>query len=77
MVFFRKPLDLLTIPPDEDRVRHQPVAVLEDHPALVSDGKDRADEVLIVAHAPGHPVHDEPNPPLGHLFPPAFPAFSM
>ena len=70
VMFLSKPLNLLAIPPNEDRIHHQPVAVAENDAALVADGEDRADEVLIVAHPPGHAVHDQPNPPLGHCFPP-------
>ena len=52
--------------PDQDRIRHHPVAVLERHTALVADGADRADQVLVHAHAPGDAVHDDAEPLLRH-----------
>ena len=70
VVLLGEPLDLLAIAADEDRVGHQPVAVAEDDAALVADREDRADQVLVVAHAAGDAVHDQPQPPLGHRYPP-------
>ena len=42
-----------------DRVRHQCAAVVESHAALLADGQDRPDQVLIQPHAPGDAVHDD------------------
>jgi hypothetical protein len=47
------------IPAHENRIRHQARAVLERHAALLADLEDRADEVLVHAHAPGDAVHDD------------------
>ena len=44
----------------------QPVAILERKPPCVADGEDGAHQVLIVAHAPGDAMHDQPQPLLGH-----------
>ena len=52
-------LDSLGIAADEDRIGHHPVAIGEQHAALVADGHDRADQVLVQTHAPGHAVHDD------------------
>ncbi len=62
-------LDLGGVAPDQDRVRHQPVTVPELDPALAADRRDRAHQVLVVAHAPGDPVHDETELAQGHLSP--------
>ncbi len=58
--------DLLRIAPDQDRVGHEARAVPEHHAALPPDFQDRAREVLVRAHAPGHAVHDDADAPLGH-----------
>jgi hypothetical protein len=52
-------LHLRRVAPDEDRIRHQARAVLERNAALPADFEDRAHEVLVHAHAPGDPVHDD------------------
>ena len=52
--------------PDQDRVGHHPVAVLERHAALITDGADRTDQVLVHAHASGDAVHDDAEPLLRH-----------
>ena len=56
----------LRIAADEDRVRHQAGAVLQRHAALPADLEDRADEVLIHAHASRHAVHDDADALLRH-----------
>ena len=54
------------VAPDQDRVGHHPVAVLQRHAALVADRADRADQVLVHAHASGDAVHDDAEPLLRH-----------
>ncbi len=54
------------VAPDQDRIGHHPVAILQRHAALVADRADRADQVLVHAHAPGDAVHDDAEPLLRH-----------
>jgi hypothetical protein len=65
----RQCLDLLGVAADQDRVGHHLVAVGERHAALGTDRKDRSDQVLVQAHAPGHAVHDEAEGPGRHVCP--------
>ena len=51
---------------DQDRVGHHRVAVLERDAALGADGDDRADQMLVHAHAAGHAVHDDAETLLRH-----------
>ena len=51
-------LDLAGVAADQDRIGHHAVAVRELHAALVADGDDRADQMLVQPHAAGDPVHD-------------------
>src|SRR4026208_1326495 len=53
--------------PDQDRIGHHPVAVLQRHAALVADRTDRADQVLVHAHTSGDAVHDDAETLLGHV----------
>ena len=48
-------------PPHQDRLREGDIPVGQRHPALLADGEDRADEVLIRPHAPRDAVHDDAN----------------
>src|SRR5690606_32031809 len=66
LVLLRQALDLVAVAADDDDVRHQPGAVGEGDAALVADGEDGAHQVLIVAHAPGDPVHDDADASPGH-----------
>jgi hypothetical protein len=50
---------LLGVAADEDRVGHDLVAVGQRHAALRADRADRADQVLVHAHAAGDAVHDD------------------
>src|SRR5262249_2749887 len=52
---------------DQDRVGHHPVAVLERDAALRADGENRADQMLVHAHAPGDAVHDDAETVLRHF----------
>jgi hypothetical protein len=45
--------------PDQYRLGEQDLAARQGQPALFADGQDRADQVLAVAHATGHAVHDD------------------
>jgi hypothetical protein len=62
--------DLLFIAADQDRVRHHPVAILQRDTAFAADGGDRADQVLVHAHAPGHGVHHDSEPMCRHYLGP-------
>jgi len=52
---------------DQDRVGHHPVAVLERDAALRADRQNRADQMLVHAHAAGDAVHDDAEPLLRHF----------
>src|SRR5262249_21733557 len=52
---------------DENRVGHHPVAVLERDAALGADRENRADQMLVHAHAAGDAVHDDAEPLLRHF----------
>ena len=58
--------ELSFIAPDEDRIRHHPIAVLERHAALRPNGDNGANEMLIHAHAAGDAVHDDAKTLLRH-----------
>ena len=51
---------------DQDGIGHHSVAAGEENTALVTDGANRADEVLVVAHPPGDAVHDQAETPYRH-----------
>src|SRR6185503_16748085 len=65
-VLLRQRLDLRRVAPDQDRVGHHARAVLQRHAALLADLEDRADQVLVHAHAPGDAVHDDADSSLAH-----------
>ena len=76
LYIFRDPLDamafrqrryLLQVAAYEDRVRHGPVAIGERYSALVPDGHDGTDQVLVVAHPSGNAVHDDADTPTSHV----------
>jgi hypothetical protein len=50
--------DLCGVAADQHRVGHDPPPRTEQDAALVPDCDDRADEVLVRAHAAGNAVHD-------------------
>jgi hypothetical protein len=58
-VLARELFELRGVAADEQRVGHEARAVLQGHAALLADLEDRADEVLVHAHAPGDAVHDD------------------
>ncbi len=58
-VFQGERFHLLRVPADQDRVDLDAVTAGEPHAALFPDGQDRADQVLVHAHAPGDAVHDD------------------
>src|SRR5262245_21993515 len=58
---------LCLIAADQDRVGHHQVAVLERDAALRADGENRADQMLVHAHAAGDAVHDDAEPVLRHF----------
>ena len=53
-----KPLDLVGIAADQDRIGHHAVAIRQHHAALVADRDDGADQMLVQPHAAGDTVHD-------------------
>ncbi len=65
-MLLRQLLDFCRVASHQDRVGHQARAVLERHPALAADFEDRADQVLVHAHAPGHAVHDDADATFAH-----------
>src|SRR4029079_19041249 len=65
-VFPGELLDLRRVAPDQQRIRHHARAVLERDAALPADLEDRADQVLVHAHAPGDAVHDDADALLAH-----------
>jgi hypothetical protein len=54
---------------EQDRLGPEHGAVAEVESALVAQGEDRPDEVLAVAHAPGHAVHGDTHRPACHVSP--------
>jgi hypothetical protein len=58
---------LLGVAADEDRVRHDPRAVLQHGAALGADRQDRAHEMLVRPHPSGDAVHDDAETLLAHL----------
>jgi len=50
--------------PDQQRIGHEARAVLQQHAALLADLEDRADQVLVHPHPPGHAVHDDADSPV-------------
>ena len=57
-----QPGELALVAADQHRLRPDHLATVRDA-ALRADREDRADEVLVVAHAAGHAVHGDPDPP--------------
>jgi hypothetical protein len=53
-----QPFDLVGVAADQDRIRHDAVAIRQQHATLVADRDDRADQMLVESHAAGDPVHD-------------------
>lgn len=51
--------ELVVTPPRQDRIRHQGKVVTDFDAALIADGADAADQVLIGAHASSDAVHDD------------------
>jgi hypothetical protein len=47
------------IAPDEDRLRIKPGTILKLKTAFFLEGQNRADKVLIPAHAAGNTVHSD------------------
>src|SRR5262249_47325898 len=66
-VRLRQLRQLCLVAADENRIGHHPVAVLERDAALRADGENRADQMLVHAHAAGDAVHDDAEPVLRHL----------
>src|SRR3546814_5424275 len=44
---------------NQDRIGHHALAVLQHDAAVVADGDDRPDQMLVHAHAAGDAVHDD------------------
>ena len=59
-------LKLVLIPADQNWVRHQNGSIVEGKAALIADGENRPDQVLIEAHASGDAVHDDSGLALPH-----------
>ena len=57
-----EPGELALVAADQHRLGPDHLATVRDA-ALRADREDRADEVLVVAHAPGHAVHGDPDAP--------------
>ena len=66
-VRLRQLRELAPVAADQDRVGHHAVAVRERYAALGADGDDRADEMLVHAHAAGDAVHDDAESLLCHV----------
>jgi hypothetical protein len=63
---------LCLVPTDQDRIGHHRVAVAQRDTALGADRHDRADQMLVHAHAAGDAVHDDAEALLRHS-----PSFSI
>src|SRR5262249_46503763 len=59
-------LDLRRVAADQEWIGHQTRAIFERDAALIANCQDRADQVLVHAHAPGDAVHDDADALLGH-----------
>jgi hypothetical protein len=57
---------LRLVPTDQDRIGHHRVAVAQCDTALGADRHDRADQMLVHAHAAGDAVHDDAEALLRH-----------
>src|SRR5687768_7508300 len=68
-VLFRQLLDFRGVAPHQDRIRHHARTVLQRDAALLADLEDRADQMLVHAHAPGDAVHDDAETLLAWRFP--------
>jgi hypothetical protein len=51
---------------DQQGIGHNAIAIGQRHPALLPDGDDRTDQMLVHPHPPGHPVHDDAEPLIRH-----------
>src|SRR5207247_4698999 len=58
--------ELGLVPTDEDRDGKQPLTARQRYAALLSDGDDRADEMLVQSPAASDAVHDDPDASRGH-----------
>src|SRR5262249_41847045 len=58
---------LAFIAADQNRIGHHAVAVLERHASLRPNGDNRANEMLVHAHAAGDAVHDDAETLLSHV----------
>ncbi len=52
---------------DKNRVGHDAIAIGERDAALIANGHDRADEMLVQPHAPGDAVHNDAKSASRHL----------
>src|SRR5688572_26554639 len=68
-VLFRHLLDYHAVAPQQERILHHARTVLHPDAALLEDLEDRADQMLVHAHAPGDAVHDDAEPLLAWRFP--------
>src|SRR5262249_44096115 len=68
---FGETRELAGVAAEQDRIRHDAVAAGEQHPALVADRDNRADQVLVQPHPAGDPIHDQAEALDGHAFLPA------
>ncbi len=59
IVFLRQCLHFAGVAPNEDRVGHDGVAVVQLDATLFHDGEDGSDQVLVGAHASRDAVHDD------------------
>jgi hypothetical protein len=65
-VRLRQLRELRLVAADQDRIGHDGVAVAQRHAALGADRHDRADQMLVHAHAAGDAVHDDAETLLRH-----------
>jgi hypothetical protein len=65
-MFARQRLHLGRVAPHEQRIGHEARPVPERDAALLANLENRADEMLVHAHAAGDAVHDDADAPLAH-----------
>ena len=66
-VGFCQGFDFRLVSPDQDRVRHDLVAIVQRNPSLGLNYQDRAHQMLIGAHAPGAAIHDDAEANFRHV----------
>src|SRR6201999_2536559 len=68
-MLLRKRLELALAATHEQRLGPDDVPATDGQPALLADGEDGTDEMLVHPHPAGDPVHDDADDALTHFSP--------